>query len=746
MNNRNERVGPKKNGPCPPNITKQDMQAISAPYNFVPLPRWVHTPEWSQQVSHDRPFADGLSGEIVYHLVAESPLLVGGHQDKTAEPQRVEPFQLPDGSYAIPGSSVKGMLRAVLEIAGFGRMRMVDDARPGLRDITGPFVKEAYTAKVRDKMQTGFLRQAGDSGLEIVPCKMARLDHRDLEDFLSSNPPIFKSRLSVKEKYQRWQEHCRNQSLDPASLPFELDGRDAKPRRTGAKTGVPVFTGQISDSTKRHGKRRDFLFYDRDEQAAIPVPTAAWRDFLRIHGDEDKRAGEMSWPGHWKQVYRGGGEVPVFYLKDGELLRIGLAYMPKLAGDFSIREMIGHASTDHGQAPGSEHGYDLADLLFGAINGERQQDALRGRVSCETLRVAGRAEAEKHDDTILNGPKPTYFPSYVEQQADTTTWKLRSSEYATYVRTKGSNQPVVRGFKRYPARPASETRVQPLTEEQKANKKVQAQLRTLKPGARFEGRIVYHNLRPSELGALLWGMTWGGNAQLRHGLGMGKPFGFGQVRLEVDHAASAICPNKPDEPERPLTEEAFTELLGAFSEYMESVCRGAGHGWRASPQIANLLAMADPSAAEALPAGLKLRHMALMQCRRDGRNERINEFQWAKQQPPGPFVLADYAMAVGRSEGTGGGSGGHTPLGGASDLHPWVRQKIGELMKKLNAPEGDVLRGRRLAEAWSELEDPDLKQQVLSAIRTRWKAEGWWDNPPGKASRKAKEIYTAGGE
>ncbi|HFD17052.1 MAG TPA: hypothetical protein ENJ38_12220, partial [Rhodospirillales bacterium] len=54
---------------------------------------------------------------------------------------QVHPFRLPDGRYAIPGSSLKGLIRAVVEIAGFGRMRMVDDIRPGLRDISGKYVK-----------------------------------------------------------------------------------------------------------------------------------------------------------------------------------------------------------------------------------------------------------------------------------------------------------------------------------------------------------------------------------------------------------------------------------------------------------------------------------------------------------------------------------------------------------------------------------------------------------------------------
>ncbi len=65
---------------CPDNLSEENMRAISAPYNFVPLSDYVHIPEWSKRASHDWPFEDGLSGEIHYTLVAESPLLVGGEQ------------------------------------------------------------------------------------------------------------------------------------------------------------------------------------------------------------------------------------------------------------------------------------------------------------------------------------------------------------------------------------------------------------------------------------------------------------------------------------------------------------------------------------------------------------------------------------------------------------------------------------------------------------------------------------------
>lgn len=756
------RPGKADPGPCPADISKDTMTAISAPYNFVPLAGWVHTPEWWKDVSHDWPFEDGVSGEIHYRLIAESPLLVGGQQQKSngKDPGEVRPFRLPDDRYAIPGSSLKGLIRAVIEIAGFGRLRMVDEQRPGLRDITGPYVAESYTNKVRNQVESGFLRLDGGK-ITLTPCKMLRLDHRRLESAMSVAKPIFRKRTNVAEKYSSWKKLCDKHHWRPDQIRFDRDDYQVTNLGHGSLTGYPVFTGQISDFTddktdkkgkETKGKYKDFVFHDERPNERFDVPDEDWRDFLAIHGDEDGKA-DMSWPGFWKRKFRQGEPVPVFYLQEKDenrdKLRIGLAYMPKLAGDFSTLDLIGHTSEQHRQAPGAEHGYDLADLLFGAINGDRQNDALRGRVSCEIAVAEGTPKVEQQADTILNGPKPSYFPNYLRQQTDDSSSRLKSQQYATYIETPDSKRPQVRGFKRYPTRPTSMTGVQVLTPDQRDNKKVQVRLHTLEAGSTFAGRIVFHNLKPEELGALFWALTWGGNNGLRHGLGMGKPFGFGQVRFELDHEKSQLIPNDPAHPATRLDAERLDELRQTFVTHMEAAAEQQSTTWSDSPQIANLLAMADPAAAEAVTKkvdGMELRHMRLMRCRRDGKNENLNEFQWAKQARPkssvsDPLVLADYAVSAGclevsalpKAQGSDPSKGG--------DLHPWVTKTVDALMKKNNAKEEDTLRGKGLAQAWAAIDDPTLKAKTLASIKAAWEARGWWDTPQGGAAKKARAIY-----
>lgn len=636
------------------------MTAIDAPYNFVPLSDKIVTPDWHDQVSHDLPFEDGLSGEILYTLSAHSPLLVGGEQTKSQDGSTtVKFFKTPDG-YAIPGSSLKGMIRAVLEIATFSRMGMVDDKRYGLRDISGKFVAEAYTNRVRDRVKFGFVRLSAGGEPEIVPCDMAQFSHRDLETWWGKNAPIFKKGVSennkfkpmtVSRKYQLWQTLCAEKGIDPLQPKVQIEGGIVTAIGAIGTVGFPVLTGQISDCSDdefkngkwTRGKYHDFIFHSpRDSEAFLvhEADPAAWRDFLFIHGDEDGKNG-MPWPDFWKARFWNKEKVPVFYIRNGNRLQMGLAYMLKLAGDFSIHDMIRHTSEDHIPEPGRTDEIalpDFATLIFGNT-GDKPEHALKGRVQFEPASIVGVATPEAQPAAILSSPKPTYFPNYIRQKADAPNWKLGGgdkAQYATYLETPQHPKPELRGWKRYPVRPDNEVKIQvPLGEEQERNKNIQLHLHPLPARTSFTGRLVYHNLKPEELGALLWCLDFGGQPCCRHGLGMGKSFGFGQVGFTIDEKKSCIEPNDPA-----VGQITFTHCVDRFAQYMDKMLK---QPWLDSLQIRALLAMADPAHRTDFTAQLK--HMVLARVPdptpdKPNKKKTINHFQDAKQVA---LVLASYA-------------------------------------------------------------------------------------------------------
>ncbi|KOR31462.1 hypothetical protein TI04_00735 [Achromatium sp. WMS2] len=612
----------------------QSQDIIDSPYNFVPLSDQVVTPEWANLVSHDVPLEDGLSGELVFTLNTHAPLLVGGNQSiATADkPGEVAAFQTPDKQYAIPGSSIRGMVRSVLEIATFSKMAIVDDKRYGLRDISCKYVAESYASRVRDRVQTGFLRLSQTGEPEIVPCSMVRLNHRDLESWWGLAKPVFGRGAKIKEKYNKWEDLCDKRGIfNPLAVQIHINGESVEAIGSGSTIGYPVFTTQISDSKNdrqdrngkwSHGKYKDFIFYARNEEKAFAlheVDAAAWRDFLFIHGDEAAKP-DMPWPNYWKARFWQRREVPVFYIRSEIKLQIGLAYMPKLAGDFSIYDMIRHTANEHVDFAR----YDFANLLFGNISPD-SKNSLKSRVWFEMAKAIGQPTVSTQPDTILNSPKPTYFPNYIQQHASATDWKLAGNkpQYATYLQTQEHSAPQIRGWKRYPVHLDSEIQVQTLNDDQNTNRKVQVRLHTLDKGCKFSGSVHFHNLKPEELGALLWAIDFGGNPNCRHGLGMGKAFGFGQLSVKLDTAQSRIIPNNTGAKVPPSMELCIVK----FQEYMR---KALGTDWSTTAQVQALVAMADTTQRAKFPG--KLQHMMLIP-------SLGNEFQKAKQQA---LTLAGY--------------------------------------------------------------------------------------------------------
>jgi CRISPR-associated protein (TIGR03986 family) len=670
-------------------------QAIDSPYNFVPLAAQVVRPGWADLVSHDLPFEHGVSGTIQYRLTAESPLLVGGRQTPNEDKSTtVEFFRTPTNEFAIPGSSLKGMIRAVLEIASFSRMAQVDNKRYALRDISTPLVKMSYKDRVQGRL-FGLMRQGeGDDGEpEITPCDMARLNHWDLETWWGMSKPVFQKGAAVREKYQVWSSLCQERGIDPFAVPFRWHRDAVSALGEGTNVGFPVFTGQIND-----GKHHDFIFHSRRDGETFrihDVDANAWRDFLFIHRDDEDENTNMSWPGFWKRRFRAGQEVPVFYILDGDRLQIGLAFMPKLAGDFSIHDMIEHTHKDH-----LDEGLaDFATLMFGRV-GKTADQGLKGRVQFEIATPVGDVREDPQPAAILSSPKPSYFPNYIEQQAQGPSWRLAGDnpQYATYLKTQSSTEPKLRGWKRYPVRPESEVDVQrPRGPDQERNKKIQLHLRPVENGSQFSGQLHFQNLQPEELGALLWSLRLGGGGA-RHSLGMGKPFGFGIVRLDFDDADIELTPNQPNAaPLPPADYEA------RFRAYMDDAL---GTDWEQTPQIRNLTLMANPEHRAKFPG--KLEHMVLA---KGG----PNEFNDAKQDG---LTLARYSA--------GGGSAGG--LSKKPNRAEWTAAALklepgSKTISAYHAGQSAFVAGAEAQPMLDQLSNAKLKKLKQGALRATVKVE-----------------------
>lgn len=633
----------------------------SSPYNFVPLPPRIVQPEWQDRVSHDLPLQEGLCAEIEIELHAHTPLLLGGRRDG----QVVHFFSGPDGHPTIPGSSLRGMLRGVLELASFSRIARVHDRQLAARDVGSrvfadygeafvgpaqwPSGQRSDGAIFRSLAKTGWLRFDPNRGWLLHPCQHERVEHSTLKaaglDVRDGAGLQADAQRMASTKYERLlpclpelrlfagniaQAHVA--AADPPRRAVALLFALAERVSTTATAPCPqerrlVVTGQVNDR-----KHREFLFHVHAD-APIAVPAKVWRAFLDVH-DVPARAGlEGSYAWLKRRRPFGALGMPVFYLPDkaGGIAHLGLCQMFKLPYPRTLHGCMGV----HGQPAAADtlRRLDFAETLFGAVATDEARLAgpaaapgaaggLKSRVFFGDLRAVGTpttAPAAFALPTVLASPKPGFHPAYFGAMASAAArpGHPRAAALPVQQRPKAQVQGAggqaappakrsiqalteIRGVKRYPAHAPQEVQGVPKAQEQQDG--VASQLRPVAAGARFSGRIRLHNVLPQELGALLWALLWGGDADLRHALGMGRPFGLGQVSLHLqaitarfnDGAAGAAA-SVPALPTDGDSLALVRPCMRAFEDYMQQQCPG----WRQTPTLLELLAMARPGS---LPA------------------------------------------------------------------------------------------------------------------------------------------------
>lgn len=505
------------------------MGLIKAPFNFVPLSQEVFLPDWADLISHDIPFSDGVSGTIELKFISKTQVFVrNGHTKDDAAKQNGEYTSFsksPDGKYFIPGTTMKGCFRSVLEIMSFGKLTQVDDKSFGKRDLDD----KSYTTLMRN-VRCGWMYRSGEDifiedhgtpkkiGVDEIK---SLIDNKTvLSDFVKgksskdSDKGSEKDRLSMK-KYEivyRVKTNCGNAIFSDedfakflASDVYLLKHQD----------GTVVLTGQSSkryydpDAKKPKvgkdgvkigcwkGKGKEYIF-PSEIKATLPVRKETFHSFETIHENSD------DYTLFWKKKLNLGQKIPVFFIiENNDIHSIGLSGLYKYPYKNSVSDAIPQALKD------GEDGIvkpDLAQCLFGYTD---RNSALRGRVHFGHA-FTNQQMIAAPKSFVASSPKPSYYPIYVK---DGKNWDFANE---------------ISGRKRYPTR-NQEINVD--VAEMKDSLKQKCQM--LGKGTLFNETITFHNLKPAELGALLSAITFHGmQNNCYHNIGFGKALGYGKIMIQ----------------------------------------------------------------------------------------------------------------------------------------------------------------------------------------------------------------------
>lgn len=452
---------------------------IKAPYNFVPINHEVYIPSWGKQISMDVPFSDGEDGLIEVELQNNTPLFIRNGVGASAcdKEEYSAHITLPNGEkrYFLPGSSLKGMLRSVMEILAFARLKedSYNDDFFGFRRFGGN----------NDPLQTEYIKQMNEG----VCCGWLRYDYKR-DEYLLDDCGIFDSntcRISIetlREVYPRYKNVEDMNALDKNDVLGypDIDGRTL------------VCTGKMKS------KKHEYLF-DKVKNEDIHVDSDVIVKFKTVYKPSDYK------DNLYKKLNK-GERIAVFFKKDnhGKVSVIGLTRNFRYPYKYRISDCI--------VQPNVGDGPDLVDCIFGYVN---KEDALKGRVH------VGNAFANETviEDNIVKGvlgqPSASYYPLYLRQ--------VNEGKYTTY-----NDEAEMAGRKRYRVHAPNA-----LTDPKyNGNENVVTEMKPLPAGTTFKLLISVHNLRPIEVGALLSALTFHGTEGPCHNIGQGKSFGFGSLRIK----------------------------------------------------------------------------------------------------------------------------------------------------------------------------------------------------------------------
>lgn len=447
-----------------------------APYNFVPLPEKI-VPAPERIPGHDAYVPGTLTGWIECELETCSPTYVRGmlteaqfaeqgdkksdaltkEQKETRAPffstteEKIEGRLRP----TIPGSSLRGMIRALVEIAGYGRMRWVgkaptftfravaaakdDPLRDPYQDLLGRFGANVRAGYLEQESDEWYIRPA------ILPSALGwrergaylKVKERQID---SKNIPGY-IRLNTANYHPQWHSVGFDaEERSSARGPYIAISRIGKPEPQFKYQGALVCSGNMMETSgERQSPRKNHALVlspdtkEERQKLGLPVDKAARRLKISEETVRDYLAGLS--PFQQKELTAWNNEdgkslkgclrdgAPVFYVADGDQV-LAFGHSP----NFRVpARLVGEnrAATPFDFVPSAvrdDPRPDLADAIFGWVEekdgGPKQQRA--GRVSFSDAHYIGNKDGvwlkpNPITPHTLSTPKPTTFQHYLAE-------------------------------------------------------------------------------------------------------------------------------------------------------------------------------------------------------------------------------------------------------------------------------------------------------------------------------------------
>lgn len=526
--------------------TYDDYEFATAPYNFVPLNDVVVQTEWEIEKRNDlsipcipsfAKFDDKLyNGYIeleIKNLTALYIRRVKSESESDGLREEEKEFFRIGEKYKIPGSSLRGMVRTLIEIVSYGKFVNSNINRKlYFRNLSLEKYRKKFTntegTKVEYKVIPGILfKENGkykikyfEDAKNFYRIKNSDINYiaselRDSEsNFKNKTPKNYKVYFKqiFFEKPQNIERTIRVQYSQFSYKEGELDkNKISNEQKKGYVKGFLIITGLVPNKTHQ------WVIEIGEDVQVLEIS----EEVIKSYRQDSTKAFDIF---EFMEL-TGKKEIPVFFLKDANNEVVALGHTPFFR--VSYEKLI----KDHIKTKDliDDSIIDIPEAIFGSEKG------WASRVFFEDLELENEPEFyEETSPQILSSPKPTCYQHYLEQDEELN--KKEKRERVRMLKDWDSDAKI-RGYKLYWHRltgfskqSINDEKYKYWNEGEKCKDSQHTVIKALKEGKKFRGRIRFQNLSEIELGALLFVLDLPKGCY--HKLGMGKPLGLGTVEIK----------------------------------------------------------------------------------------------------------------------------------------------------------------------------------------------------------------------
>lgn len=502
------------------------MPSAITPYNFIPLPRAILHSETPVDFDQSHWHADRHTGWVEVEYEALTPIFTRAEKDTT------EFFHHGDQTPVLPGSSLRGMVRAAFEIFTYSRMEFVADRRYYYRYFA------SNKAELREKYNKAFNADTHLIGGQLIETDeglVLRVSNRFPKGFaaISVNDSGIGDSPALYQATQDWFQ-TTGKRVGLLRRPEDVSQRwfEVPEVETCFEEDNGAFQGWLTVPGRTVGKQKRSYFQviaaPADNYTDYAVPQDVYEDYRTwgqmAHGNKFDEANGPRRAVPRRIVPGEPAYAVIATLGSKTVSALGANMMLALRYATSVHTMRDEQSEDSdSKMP------DMAQSVFGSVSSSRNESSsIRGRVFFEDAfwqRPEEKAALPWLEgqggvrNALLGGPKPTAIQTYLVQ---------RDGEN---LRHWDSQDACLRGHKRYWHRSTQAALGELQPGPKPAGNTQRTDIRPVKPQTKFRGRIRFENLTDLELGALLYTIKLWPDAA--HKFGMGKNLGLGSLKATL---------------------------------------------------------------------------------------------------------------------------------------------------------------------------------------------------------------------